>query len=350
MYSSGSSEDKQKLIAHQVQQIKDDRDTDNSRESIGVSEKCEDKYELGIKSALEKLNKCIEEEKEKPEWNDSDENPSEDEQHSGYERVSPSAELQLHLLGQDINAEGFEQAAKNIQTQREGGNLTLVGTSCIANLALLKNLVKSADEIPQLIVLDFNSFVGEFWDGAKLCSEKVEKLEISLCELGETVGTQGYYKANVPDREHFMRVISGSGFANKHEERWNKIIFSCEETVFKSNEEVQTFYKNVLKKAVFIPVDYGKLDCTDCNQIHFTKSLVDKVKTDEVVFYGSNINGSAMGAWVAGLKAKWVIATDLYLGQAPKNCNNMQCPNEGWGPQTLLKALSPDVSAKAEEK
>ncbi len=274
-------------------------------------------------------------------------------------------DTKCHLLGQDILAEGFEAAALTLRGQRCGTNMVLVGTSCIANLALLKSIVKSKTETPLLVILDCNERVDQFWDRVKECRDDDAGFIADLAEIA--AGN----KIVAADKESFVRVIEGAG-NSALETKAHELLFS-KAGIFGDRTEIVQFYKRVLNNMIFVSADHTKSRNVDgdeqhlltCHQkIRMIKTRIDQFCENDrdscdVVFYGSNTysflqrsngegrpgSGSVMGAWVVGLGAGWIIASDLFDGRAPKNCRVLKVPDNGWAAN--LSTL--DCGLRAEE-
>lgn len=352
MYKEEQEDEKHsELPASQAEKAGRDRSNENPWGKFEMfCAKCENETEeiQLMKARVEKYYSYAKDlESEKPKWLATDESPVEGEKHSGHDRVKTFF-VKPHLLGQDIYTPGFVAAAHKIRDQREQGKkLTLVGTSCWGNLALLKNLVKLGDPIPQLIVLDVNSAVENFWKMAKVYCEPGDDDEYTdlfggLAEMAENV-----FRDCVEDKEldgqMFIQVMNNeTGDEAKLQTACN-LTFQLNDS-FESEKKLEEFYAAVIKNAVFIPVNHNDI-C--CEQIFFTNSKITQVGTKDVVFYGSNIcdflgDGSAMAAWVMGLDAKWVVASNKLPGEsAPTFCDSAQRPEGGWTPQELISALSP---------
>lgn len=260
---------------------------------------------------------------------------------SRFERVKP-LQMGAYYLGQDLFAHNFKKTALTVRSSRNAGRLTLVGTSCIGNLALLKYMARDKDEHANLVILDISEQVAQFWNTTKAVAAAHPEalLRNSLAEAFKS-GQLSTDRGKIADLDRFLRALKNEGDIGRQE---HEIIFGCADTVFSNELEIDVFFKRILATTVFVPVNFEEMST---EQINLTKTKIAKGAEDTLVFYGSNIYpvlrlaAHPICAWAYALDADHVVACNRGLNDTSSGVQGTKKPKSGWSSGELKEAFNP---------
>jgi hypothetical protein len=219
--------------------------------------------------------------------------------------VKLAHDMKVHLVGQDHQV-GLGDSGKELRDNVRQGFI-LIGTSCLGNLELIKQIRGGNDKTPHLIIADISLGVSVAWD-------KIRAAIISSSSWGEMVRN---VKGNLEeiDAEDSNQI---EGFLAK--------LGNIEGTSFQDQEELYRFLRDVTLRAIMVPCDYSKQSAMSnaLASIAWASKGGDSYRSNLIV-YASNIysflkedaDRSAMVESMASLRPKAIIATNLLHGRAP---------------------------------